>query len=130
MASSAEPSNLAIVSNEEVRRRQGRVDLHRVRATAPAEIERQKAEDDYPSPDQLGPARRGAGGGPDVSALRLKLRLSPEDFAVRFGLSLRTVQQWEQQSRAPDGPAQQLLRIIAEDPNAVAEIVSRLAHQR
>jgi putative transcriptional regulator len=56
----------------------------------------------------------------------MKLRLSQEDFAERFGLSLRTLQQWEQKRRAPDGPAQQLLRIIAEDPEAVAAIVARL----
>lgn len=125
MATSGESSEVAIVSNEDVRRRRGRVDWDRVRAT-PADIERQKAEDDHPRPDQLGPARRGAGGGPNVSELRMKLQLSQEDFAERFGLSLRTLQQWEQKRRAPDGPAQQLLRIIAEDPEAVAAIVARL----
>jgi putative transcriptional regulator len=126
MATSGESSDVAIVSNEEVRRRRGRADWDRVRAVTPAEIERQKAEDDHPRPDQLGPARRGAGGGPNVGELRMKLQLSQEDFAERFGLSLRTLQQWEQKRRAPDGPAQQLLRIIAEDPEAVAAIVARL----
>jgi hypothetical protein len=47
-----------VVANEEARQRGRRVDWDRVRATTPAEIERQKAEDDRPSPDQLGPARR------------------------------------------------------------------------
>ncbi len=49
-----------------------------------------------------------------------------ENFANRFGLSLRTFKQWEQKRRAPDGPAQQLLRIIAEDPETAAAIVARL----
>lgn len=117
---------MADLSNEDVRMRRGRVDWERVRATTPAEIERQKVEEDHPRPDQLGPIRRGVGGGPNVSELRIKLQLSQEDFAGRFGLSLRTLQEWEQRRRAPDGPAQQLLRIIAEDPETIAAIVARL----
>jgi putative transcriptional regulator len=117
---------MVVLSNEEVRERRGRVDWERVRATTPAEIERQKIEDNHPRPEQLGPIRRGIGGALNVSELRAKLQLSQEDFARRYGLSLRTLQEWEQMRRAPDGPAQQLLRIIAEDPETVAAIVARL----
>ena len=39
--------------------------------------------------------------------------------ADRFQLSLRTLQEWEQQRRVPEGPAQVLLRVIERDPQAV-----------
>src|ERR1035441_3338033 len=48
-----------------------------------------------------------------------QLGISQEEFAKRFGLSLRTVQQWEQKRRVPDGPASLLLRVIADNPKAV-----------
>jgi putative transcriptional regulator len=56
---------------------------------------------------------------PDVRAIRRRLRLSQAAFATRFGLSVRTVQQWEQGKAAPDGPARVLLLVIAHAPEAV-----------
>jgi putative transcriptional regulator len=60
---------------------------------------------------------------PEVAQLRLKFRLSQEEFAERFGLSLRTVQQWEQRRRMPEGPAKLLLRLIEDEPEAVERVV-------
>ncbi|MHB8619214.1 MAG: helix-turn-helix domain-containing protein, partial [Chloroflexota bacterium] len=57
--------------------------------------------------------------GPDVRVLRERLGLSQEAFAERFHLSLRTVQDWEQQRRVPEGPARVLLQVIERDPQAV-----------
>jgi len=54
-----------------------------------------------------------------VRALRAKLGLSQARFARCFGLTLDTVQQYEQGRRRPSGPASTLLRVIEADPEAV-----------
>jgi putative transcriptional regulator len=51
--------------------------------------------------------------------VREYLGLSQEEFAQRFGLSLRTIQAWEERRQKPSGPARLLLRIIASEPEAV-----------
>jgi putative transcriptional regulator len=38
-----------------------------------------------------------------------------------IGVSVATLQNWEQGRRAPDGPALALLRVAAKNPKAVAE---------
>lgn len=55
----------------------------------------------------------------DVPAVRRKLGLSQKEFAMRFGFSLATLQNWEQGHRAPEGPARALLTIIDKEPDAV-----------
>lgn len=57
---------------------------------------------------------------PDVRALRERLRLSQAEFAERFHLSQRTVQQWEQHRAMPDMPARVLLKVIQRAPEVVA----------
>jgi putative transcriptional regulator len=49
-------------------------------------------------------------------AIRLKLNLSQAAFAGLMGVSLRTVQDWEQGRRQPSGPAKSLLRIAEQHP--------------
>lgn len=44
--------------------------------------------------------------------IRVKLNLSQAAFAGLMGVSLRTVQDWEQGRRVPSGPAKSLLRIV------------------
>jgi len=61
---------------------------------------------------------------PDVRALRAALRLSQSGFAARFGLSLDTVQNWEQRRRMPDRSARILLRMIEAAPDLVGEVVA------
>ena len=55
----------------------------------------------------------------DVGAVRAKLRLSQEDFAATFGVSVATVRNWEQGRRRPEGPARVLLAVIDRAPAAV-----------
>ncbi len=50
--------------------------------------------------------------------IREKLKLSQVDFASLMGVSVRTVQDWEQGRRMPKGPAKSLLRIAAQTPEA------------
>lgn len=55
----------------------------------------------------------------DVQAVRRKLGMSQREFALRFGFSLSTIQNWEQGHRAPEGPARVLLTIIDREPKIV-----------
>jgi putative transcriptional regulator len=55
-----------------------------------------------------------------VKAIRRRLGKSQADFARMIGVSLATLQNWEQGRRRPDGPARALLKVAAENPTAVA----------
>jgi putative transcriptional regulator len=55
--------------------------------------------------------------------IRAKLNLSQSAFAGLMGVSLRTVQDWEQGRRKPSGPAEALLRIAEQKPEVFLEIV-------
>ena len=60
----------------------------------------------------------------DVRAIRAKLRKSQSEFAVMIGVSISTLQNWEQGRRVPEGPARALLRVAEKNPKAVAEALS------
>jgi putative transcriptional regulator len=60
-----------------------------------------------------------------VRALRARLGLSQAQFALRFGFTVDTVQQYEQGRRTPSGPASTLLRVIEAEPEAVIRALSR-----
>ncbi|GMQ92486.1 MAG: NadS family protein [Gammaproteobacteria bacterium] len=55
----------------------------------------------------------------DVKAIRDNLGLSQNQFAHLIGVSTRTLQNWEQGRRRPQGPALALLKIVKEDPGSV-----------
>jgi putative transcriptional regulator len=55
----------------------------------------------------------------DIRSLRQRLGLSQSGFAEKFGVNLRTLQEWEQGRRAPDQIARSYLRVIGADPEAV-----------
>jgi putative transcriptional regulator len=54
--------------------------------------------------------------------IRAKLKLSQAAFAGLMGVSLRTVQDWEQGRRKPSGPAEALLRIAEQKPEVFLEL--------
>ena len=54
--------------------------------------------------------------------IRAKLKLSQSAFAGLMGVSLRTVQDWEQGRRKPSGPAVALLRIAEQKPEAFMQL--------
>jgi putative transcriptional regulator len=54
-----------------------------------------------------------------IVAVRRKLGLSRRQFAERFHLDPRAVQEWEQGRRTPDQAARVLLTIIEREPEAV-----------
>lgn len=57
----------------------------------------------------------------DVKAIRERLGLSQSRFAALMGGSSRTLQNWEQGRRAPEGPARALLRVVDREPQAVLQ---------
>lgn len=54
--------------------------------------------------------------------IRKKLDLSQSAFAGMMGVSLRTIQDWEQGRRNPSGPARSLLRIAEQHPKVFMEL--------
>jgi putative transcriptional regulator len=62
----------------------------------------------------------------NVKNIRVKLHLSQTAFAAYFGISKRTLQEWEQGRRSPEGAARVLLTVINYEPEAVQRA---LAHQ-
>lgn len=63
----------------------------------------------------------------DVRAIRARANMSQAEFARCFGVSVRTVQDWEQGRRVPSGPARAFLAVIAREPEAVRRALGRAA---
>lgn len=59
---------------------------------------------------------------PDVAKTREKTGLTQARFAQLLGVSLRTLQDWEQGRRAPSGAARTLLTIAAKNPQALIDV--------
>ena len=59
---------------------------------------------------------------PDILAIRQELHLSQAVFAAYMGISLRTLQEWEQGRRKPSGPAAVLLRIAQKHPEVFVDL--------
>jgi putative transcriptional regulator len=59
---------------------------------------------------------------PSVSSIREKTGLSQADFASLLGVSVRTLQEWEQGRRSPSGAARTLLMIAAKNPRALIDV--------
>lgn len=60
---------------------------------------------------------------PPVSETRARVGLSQTEFARLLGVSVRTLQEWEQGRRAPSGPARVLLAIAHKNPRILLEAV-------
>lgn len=61
---------------------------------------------------------------PDVKKIRTLLQLSQKQFAQKFHLSLKTIQDWEQGRTQPDQASRTLLKVISVNPEAVAQALT------
>jgi putative transcriptional regulator len=59
---------------------------------------------------------------PSVRSIRKKTGLSQSRFASLLGVSVRTLQDWEQGRRAPSGAARTLLLIAHKNPSALSDV--------
>ena len=62
---------------------------------------------------------------PDVKSIRSKLEVSQSEFATMLGISVRTLENWEQRRRTPRGPARVLLQIAEVHPEVVWDVVKQ-----
>ena len=58
----------------------------------------------------------------EPKVIRSKLKLSQSAFAGLLGVSMRTLQDWEQGRRNPQGPAIALLRIAEQHPEVFTDL--------
>jgi putative transcriptional regulator len=107
-----------------------KIDWSRVDATTDDMIVRQIAADADTAPvftavELLSAGRRiSPDAVEDVRTLRLRLGLSQERFAARFGFTVSAIRQYESHRRVPTGPVRALLRVIAREPDAVTRALS------
>lgn len=59
---------------------------------------------------------------PSVSGIRERTGLSQARFAQVLGVSVRTLQDWEQGRRAPSGAARTLLMVAAKNPRVLLDV--------
>jgi putative transcriptional regulator len=59
---------------------------------------------------------------PPVAEIRQNVGLSQSRFATLLGVSVRTLQDWEQGRRLPSGAARTLLQIAHRNPEALLDV--------
>jgi putative transcriptional regulator len=59
---------------------------------------------------------------PSITSVREKTGLSQSKFAELLGVSVRTLQEWEQGRRTPSGAARTLLMIAAKNPQSLLDV--------
>ena len=60
----------------------------------------------------------------EVKQIREKLHKSQPEFAQMIGVSVATLQNWEQGRRQPQGPARALLLVASKAPEVVAKALA------
>jgi putative transcriptional regulator len=59
----------------------------------------------------------------DIKKIRIRYDLTQDQFAGMLGISIRTLRNWEQGRRVPEGPARVLLQVAAKHPEALLDVV-------
>lgn len=83
-----------------------------------AELTKSMSEAAAISRKELKPSRTFHIETPDVKEIRQKVGLSQTMFAQLIGVKLKTLQNWEQQRRHPNGAVTALLTIVSREPKA------------
>jgi putative transcriptional regulator len=73
------------------------------------------------------PSRQFALDEADIRRIRDNYRLSQGQFAALLGISVATLQNWEQGRRAPKGAARVLLQVVAKHPDCVWDVIKPVA---
>lgn len=60
---------------------------------------------------------------PNVKEIRASYKLSQNEFAALLGISVKTLRNWEQGRRIPEGAARVLLQVAARHPEAIWDAV-------
>ena len=60
---------------------------------------------------------------PNVKKIRSSYKLSQNEFAALMGISVKTLRNWEQGRRAPEGAARVLLQVAAKHPDVIWDVV-------
>ena len=63
---------------------------------------------------------------PPVVMARMKSGLSQSEFASLLGVSVRTLQDWEQGRRQPSGAARPLITIAEQQPTVLKQVLTNL----
>ena len=71
---------------------------------------------------EIAPSRTFVIDGPNVKSIRANYKLSQSEFAALLGISIKTLQNWEQGRREPTGPAKVLLKIASKHPRVLLEV--------
>ncbi len=59
----------------------------------------------------------------DIKKIREGYDLTQNQFAGMLGISIRTLRNWEQGRRVPEGPARVLLQVAAQHPGVLLDVV-------
>ena len=65
----------------------------------------------------------------EIRVIREKLHKSQSEFARMIGVSISTLQNWEQGRRQPEGPARALLVVASKAPNVVAKALAEVTRR-
>ena len=63
----------------------------------------------------------------DTARIRRKIHMSQSRFAAYIGVSVRTIQEWEQGRVVPSGAARAFLTVIDREPEAVHRALVRFS---
>lgn len=78
---------------------------------------------------EIAPSRKFVVDKTDVRRIRANYRLSQGQFAALLGISVATLQNWEQGRRLPKGAARVLLQVAAKHPETVWDVVKPVIAQ-
>jgi len=60
---------------------------------------------------------------PDVKEIRAGFKLTQNEFAALMGISVKTLRNWEQGRRSPEGAARVLMQVAAKHPGVIWDVV-------
>lgn len=78
---------------------------------------------------EVAPARKFVLDAPNIKHIRTNYKLSQAQFAALLGISVATLQNWEQGRRLPKGAARVLLQVAAKHPETVWDVVKPVVAQ-